>query len=147
MSDARLIGSVTGLTKASWGTGQAGANADAHGYVYKCVLRRAGEDDKVFDGAGFTIGQIFFDDQDEVEFEILAKDAAALPVRGGILEFVASGAAVSGNLHVIKSGSPDTDLTTWKGVIQGNPEKSWGYKEWKMLKIKATKFANMTFPA
>jgi len=144
MAVPKLVGSVTGLTVASWGTAQAGATADAHGYIYKCLLRRAGEDDKVFDGNGFTIGQIFFDDADEVEFEILAKDTAALPVRGGVLELVASGAAASGNLHIIKSAAPDVDLTTWKGVIQ-DADKEWGYKQWKMLKVKATKFANLAY--
>ncbi len=144
MADPKLVGTITGLTKASWGTGQAGANADAHGLIYKCTLRRAGEDDKVFDGNGFTIGQIFFDDFDELEFDILAKDTAPLPDRGGILELVASGAAAAGDLHIIKSSVPDVSLTTWKGVIQDS-EKTWGHKEWKMLKVKANKFANMAF--
>jgi len=128
MADAELVGTITGLTKASWGT--AGVGTSALGVIYKTTLKKAGEDDKVFDGSGFTLGQVFFDDQDEITLEILALDTAALPARGDVLALT----------------SPvESDLSAWKGVVQ-DAEKTWGYKEWKMIKASVTKFVNMTLP-
>ena len=127
-TDPRLVGTITGLTKASWGTGSAGTIA-ALGLVYKATLRRAGEDDKVFSGSGFTIGVIFFDDSDELDVEILSLDAAALPARGGTLAIAAS---------------TDADMTAFASGIVFDAEKAWEYKGWKMITVKATKFANLT---
>lgn len=116
-----LIGTITGLTIASWGTG--GAGTSTLGSIYKCTVRKGGEQDKVYDGNGFTIGQIFFDGTEEIDLEILALDAAALPARGDSLT---------------------ADGVT--GVVQES-EKSYGYKQWKMITVKATKFEGMTIGA
>jgi len=121
MADPLLVGTITGLTTASWGT--AGAGTSELGYIYKATHRKAGADDKVYDGNGFTIGQIFFDDTDELELEILALDAAALPARGAAL-------TVAGLAGVVQESSYE-----------------WGYKQWKMLKVKAIKFVNLTIAA
>jgi hypothetical protein len=121
MADPVLVGTITGLTKASWGTG--GAGSSTLGYIYKATHRKAGEQDKVYDGNGFTIGQIFFDDTDELELEILALDAAALPARGAALT-----------------------VNSVAGVVQES-SLEWGHKAWKMIRVKAMKFVNMTVGA
>jgi len=121
MADPVLVGTISGLTKASWGTG--GAGTSTLGYIYKARHIKNGAEDKVYDANGFTVGQIFFDDTDQLELEILALDAAALPVRG---------AALTVNSVV--------------GVVQES-DIEWGHKQWKMLKVKATKFVNMTVGA
>lgn len=135
MADPTLIGTISGLTKASWGTG-GGAAACNMGFIYKLTLRRAGEDDKVFSGSGFTIGVIFFDDQDEVDIEILALDSSVLPTRGQTLEVGA------GTVNL--TAGTESDLTGYKGVIF-DAEKTWEYKGWKKINVKATKFVNMAF--
>lgn len=121
MADPVLVGTIAGLTKASWGTG--GAGASDLGYIYKATHRKAGAEDKVYDGNGFTIGQIFFDDTDELELEILAKDSAALPARGDAMT-----------------------VNSVAGVVQES-SLEWGHKQWKMIKCKAVKFVNMTVGA
>lgn len=135
--DPKLVGTVTGLTKASWGTGGAGASCD-HGVIYKVTLRRAGEDDKIFSGSGFTTGVIFFDDADEVDIELLALDAAALPSRGDIL-------AVGAGEDVNITAGTDSDMASFKGIIFDS-EKAWEYKGMKMITLKATQFVNLEYP-
>lgn len=139
--DPRLIGTIDGLTIASWGTGGAGASCNL-GYIYKVTLRRAGEDDKVFSGSGFTKGVIFFDDQDDVDIELLAKDAAVLPARGNVLAVGDETAAA----NLVQATAPDADLTGYKGIIF-DAEKAWEYKGWKMITLKATQFVNLVFAA
>lgn len=121
MADPLLIGTITGLTVASWGT--SGAGTSTLGYIYKARHIKNGADDKVYDGNGFTIGQIFFDDTDQLELEILALDAAALPDRGDALT-----------------------VDSVVGVVQ-EADLEWGHKQMKMIKVKATKFVNMTLGA
>ena len=118
MSDPELVGVVTGLTKASWGT--SGGATSTLGYVYGCTHKMDGEKDAVYDGNGFTVGQIFFDDQDVLSIEILALDAATQPSRGDSL-------------------TVDSII----GVVQDS-EVKWAHKGWKMFTVNATKFANMT---
>ena len=141
MNDPNLVGSITGLTKASWGTVGFGDSC-SHGVIYKATLRRAGEDDKIFSGSGFTTGVIFFDDADEVDLELLALDSAALPARGDILA-VGSGQDV--DITAAASGA-DSDMASFKGIIF-DAEKAWEYKGMKMITLKASQFVNLAYPA
>jgi hypothetical protein len=97
MSDPTLIGTVAGLTVASWGTKGAGGTDGVHslGLIKSARRRKDGEEKKVKNPSGNTMAHLFYDDRQEVEMEVLALDAAALPNRGDSIDIAGVTAVVT----------------------------------------------------
>jgi hypothetical protein len=58
------------------------------GYAGLCTqitLTHDGEVSVIYDGNGFTIGRIFFDDKDEVDVQMILQSSDTVPTRGTIL--------------------------------------------------------------
>jgi hypothetical protein len=92
--DPQLIGTVAGLTVARWGVG--GAGTSALGIVQSARRRKASEEYKLKNPSGKTIAHLFYDHRDEVEMEVIALDAAALPNIGDSFAVAGVTAVVTG---------------------------------------------------
>lgn len=79
-----------------------------------------GDTDFVLDGQGFVIAEVFFNDKDECEVNVLCEQETAVPARGD-----------------------DVIIAGIECIVQSASVK-WNQKGWKMLSIKGTKFANLT---
>ncbi|MDF3129280.1 hypothetical protein P0Y35_08740 [Kiritimatiellaeota bacterium B1221] len=77
---ASLLGTVSGLTAARWGT--SGAGTSSLGIIMGCRRRKGNNKSYVKNPDAETIAELQYDDFDEVSLEILALDASALPDNG-----------------------------------------------------------------
>lgn len=117
-SAAQLKGVVSGYSIAVWGT--SGAGTVTEGVILRCRVAKKADKEPLPDEEGFTIGMVFFNHSDEVEVEVIAKDAAALPEQGA--SFTAA---------------------TITGLVM-DAELVWEYRGLKKMKVMLTRFANMT---
>jgi hypothetical protein len=88
---ATMIGTASGTTVASWGT--AGVTSDL-GIV---VSARKSDNSEVYnlkDATGDVIAHIFYDAKQEVELEIMAKDASVNPEAGDAITIAGVAAVV-----------------------------------------------------
>lgn len=92
--DPQLIGTVAGLTVARWGC--TGAGTSALGILQSARRRKASEEYKVKSPTGKTLAHLFYDHRDEVEMEVIALDAAALPNIGDSFTVAGVTAVVTG---------------------------------------------------
>lgn len=90
------------------------------GLVRSVTRKVTGEKDYIYDEEGFTIAQIFFDDREEVELEVICASGTAAPANGDTL-------TISSIAFLVQ----DSDL-------------AWEQRGWKKLKTRATYFPNLT---
>jgi hypothetical protein len=80
----------TGIANAVWGI----SSVAYTGFCKSITITRNGEESKIFDGNGFTIGIILFDDKDEGTVEMVLQTTDEIPTRGtvvtvaGIVSFI-----------------------------------------------------------
>jgi hypothetical protein len=82
-SNPQLIG--TGITNAVWGI----SSVAYAGFCSGITLKRDGEEAKIFDGNGFTIGLILYDDRDEATVELEMQTTDTEPTRGTLVTVAA----------------------------------------------------------
>lgn len=111
MATMKLKAGVTAV----WGSSEVGD--PGFGKVVSGKRAHASEKDFIFDEDGETVGEIFFDEKDELEISVLCKSAMTNPVTSGSI-------TIAGLAGLIQ----DWDL-------------AWENKSTKKLNIKATKFA------
>ncbi|MFA5058265.1 MAG: hypothetical protein WC485_09145 [Opitutaceae bacterium] len=104
---------------AVWGIETEAGDTWAAGIITGQGHEKAGAEDFLFDGNGFTISQIFFDEQDVCDIDVICEAASAVPDRGD-----------------------DIQIAGFDCIVQGASTK-WEQKGWKKLNIKAKKFANL----
>ena len=104
---------------AIWGMEHTDGDTYASGLVVDKNWNITGETDFIFDDNGFTITEIFFDDRDELEVNIICESATALPARGDEI-----------NLCGISC------LVQSAGLV-------WNNRKWKMLSVKVTRYVNL----
>ena len=75
----QLIG--TGITNAVWGI----SSVAYAGFCESITLERDGEESLIFDGNGFTIGVILFDDRDTGTVEMRLQTTDTVPTRGTVV--------------------------------------------------------------
>lgn len=90
------------------------------GLVRSVTHKKSGETDFLYDHEGFTIAEVFFDDREEVELEVVCKADTAAPANGDTL-------AIGGVSF----------------LVQGS-DFGWEQRGWKKLKTQATYFPNLT---
>jgi len=93
------------------------------GIVRSVTRKKTGEKDYLYDYEGFTITQIFFDDREEVELEVVCKSDTVAPTNGATL-------AIGSVSFLVQ----DSDL-------------AWEQRGWKKLRTRATYFPNLTLGA
>jgi hypothetical protein len=109
-----LIG--TGIAAVTWGI----AGVAYTGLCTSITIKRDGESSVVYDGNGFTIGQILFDDNDEATIEMILQSSDTIPTRGEILTI----AAVS-------------------GFIVQNVERMYSWRDQAKWRFTAKRFVNV----
>lgn len=113
-----MIGTVSGLTTARWGTD--GAGTTTLGIVTSARRRKNSKKGYVPNTDGETQAEVHFDQSDEVSCEVIALDAAALPATGD--QFTMAGVT---------------------GVVQ-DCEEAWRTDGFVVFNINVTKFQAMT---
>jgi hypothetical protein len=78
---AQLLG--TGIANVTWGI----AGVAYTGICTRMSIERNGEEVFIYDGNGFTIGDILFDDKDEGSAEMIMQTTDTIPTRGTIVTF------------------------------------------------------------
>lgn len=101
-----------------------GIHADAGDTYYAAIItgQRRGkeaENDFIFDTNGFTITEIFFDNKDKCDVDVICESGTTQPENGDSITIDAIVCQVQSS------------------------EVKWEQKGWKKLSIKATKFANL----
>lgn len=109
----------TDISTAVWGI-ESDYRALQSGLVRSVTRKKSGERDVIYDYEGFTIGQVFFDEKEEVSLEIICKSATAVPANGDTLTIGSTSFLVQ-----------DTEVM-------------WEQRGWKKLKTNATYFPNLT---
>ena len=104
---------------AVWGI-ESDLQALQSGLVRSVTRKKTGEKDVIYDYEGFTIAQIFFDDREEVELEVLCTSDTVAPANGDTLTIGAVSFLVQ-----------DSDL-------------AWEQRGWKKLRTRATFVPNLT---
>ena len=89
------------------------------GIIQRQTHEKTGEQDYIYDNEGFTITDIFFDDRDECEIDILVESDTSVPDRGDDIQIVGL------------------------ACIVRNVQIKWEKKAWKMLTVSAAKFINL----
>jgi hypothetical protein len=79
----QIIG--TGITNAVWGI----SSVAYAGFCTSIDLERDGEVSKIYDGNGFTIGLILFDDSDKGTVQMVLQSTDAIPARGTVVTVAA----------------------------------------------------------
>ena len=105
---------------AIWGIKTESGDTYAAGIITNQARVITGEEDFVFDNDGFTIAEVFFDDRDECDINIICESATTPPAR-----------------------SDDIQIVGIDCIVQ-SAEIKWDQKGWKLLNVKAKKFANLT---
>jgi hypothetical protein len=90
------------------------------GLVRSVTRKATGEKDYIYDYEGFTITEVFFDDREEVELEVICKSDTTAPADGDTL-----------TISTVAFLVQDSDI-------------AWEQRGWKKLKTRATYFPNMT---
>jgi hypothetical protein len=75
----QIIG--TGITNAVWGI----SSVAYTGFCVSISLKRDGEESKIFDGNGFTLGLILYDDKDECTVDMILQTTDTVPTRGTVV--------------------------------------------------------------
>jgi len=105
---------------AVWGIVTTAGDTYAAGIITGQEKATGGSEDFIFDNEGFTITEIFFDDQDVCKVDVICEAATAVPARGD-----------------------DVSIAGVDCICQSASTK-WEQKGWKKLSIEAKKFANLT---
>ena len=113
-----LLGTVSGLTAARWGTD--GAGTSSLGIVTGARRRKDADRGYVQNPDGENIAELIYNQKDDLNFEILALDASALPNVGDQFEIIG--------------------IT---GLVQ-DAEESYRIAQWVVFTVNVTKFAAMT---
>jgi hypothetical protein len=113
-SNAQLIG--TGITNAVWGI----TSVAYAGFCTNITLKRDGEESKIFDGNGFTIGLILYDDKDETTVSLVMQTTDTPPTRGTVVT-----------------------VASQVGFICQTTEHMWDWKDQAKWKFTATRFVNL----
>jgi hypothetical protein len=103
-------------TQALWGVGSIYT-----GIVVSARIKRTGEEDYIYDGNGFTITDILFDDRDEGEVNVICQSDTTIPARGAVIT-----------------------VNSVATFIVHATELMWEQRGWKKLKIAAKNFVNLT---
>jgi hypothetical protein len=118
MPITRTAASIKGQT-AVWGVETAYQSLQS-GIVRSVTRKKTGERDYLYDYEGFTIAQVFFDEKEEVELEVVCKSDTAAPTNGDTLA-----------------------IGTVNFLVQDS-QVMWEQRGWKKLKTTATYFPNLT---
>ena len=113
-SNPQLIG--TGIANAVWGI----SSVAYAGFCTAINLKRDGEEAKIFDGNGFTIGLILYDDKDEGTVEMVMQTTDTPPARGTVV----------------------TVASTTTFIVQ-TIEKMWSWRDVAKWKFTASNFVNL----
>jgi len=115
---ATMIGTVTGLSIARWGTD--GAGTSSLGIILSLRRRKDNNKSYIKNPNAETIAEIQYDDFDEINVEIMALDAAVLP--------------------------DNSDAITLAGIaaVVQNSEENWRIEDMCKFTISLKKFAAMT---
>jgi hypothetical protein len=109
-----LIG--TGIANVTWGI----AGVAFAGICTTLSVKRDGEQSVIYDGNGFTIGQILFDDNDEATVEMILQTSDTPPARGDAVSII-----------------------TVAGFIVQNIEKTYSWKDTAKWRFTAKRFVNL----
>lgn len=105
---------------AIWGIVTSGGDTYAAGIITNQEKVITGEEEFIYDNEGFTITEVFFDDRDECDINIICESGTSEPARGDDIQIVGIDC-----------------------IVQSATVK-WEQKGWKLLNVKAKKFANLT---
>jgi hypothetical protein len=104
---------------AIWGIVAEAGDTFAAGLILDQGKVITGEEDFIYDNDGNTITEVFFDDRDECDINIICEDTTTDPVRGDDI-------AIVGDDCIVQSA-----------------ELKWKQKGWKVLNVKAKKFSQL----
>ena len=105
-----------------WGTGSILSTA----IVTDIRRKDGGETDFLLDNNGFKNGMIFFDDDTELEVDIIVQSTTTKPNRGDALNITNALGTINGT------------------VLIDNPEVKWTQKGWTKMTVPGTAHANLT---
>jgi hypothetical protein len=112
MATMKMKAGVTAV----WGASEVGD--PGYGKVLSAKRAHAAEKDFVYDEDGETVGEIFFDEKDELEIGVICKSGMTNPTTGNSIT-----------------------IATLAGLIQ-DWDIAWENRSTKKLNIKATKFSS-----
>ena len=101
----QLIG--TGIANVTWGI----SGVAYTGICTAISVTRGGEQTVIFDGNGFTIGQILFDDNDEATVEMVLQTTDSIPTRGTVVSIAAQAGFI---IQTIEKMYSWRDMAKWK---------------------------------
>ena len=105
--------------QAIWGLKPENGDTFAAGIIVNQTKDLNGDVDFVFDGEGFVIAEVLFNDKKECDINIICETGTAEPERGD-----------------------DAQIAGVDCIIQ-SAQLKWDQKGWKMLGVKATQFVNL----
>ena len=105
---------------AVWGVEATGDTFEA-GLITGQKRENGAQEDFIFDTNGFTIGQIFFDQNNACSVDVLVEVGTALPEVGD-----------------------DITISGIDCIVQSGVTKQWEQKGWCKISVPAKKFANLT---
>jgi len=105
--------------QAIWGIVSDSGDTYASGIIVKKSRKKASDTDFVLDDMGFVIAQVFFNQNDECDVNIICESGTSQPENGD-----------------------DITLNGIDCIVQES-DVAWDQKGWKMLNVKAKKYANL----
>jgi hypothetical protein len=105
---------------AIWGLTPETGDTYAAGIIVTQSNKSGADKDFVLDGQGFAIGAAYFNNKNECSIEVVCESGTTPPEPGDEISIAGIDCLVD------------------------DSEVKWNQKGWKMLSIKATKFANLT---
>jgi len=105
--------------QAIWGLTPEAGDTFAAGIIVNQTKDINGDTDFILDGQGFVIAEVFFNDKNECDINIICESETAEPERGDDMQIVGI------------------------DCIAQTCQVKWDQKGWKMLNVKATKFVNL----
>jgi hypothetical protein len=101
----QLIG--TGIANVTWGI----SGVAYTGICTSISVKRDGEQTVIYDGNGFTIGQILFDDHDEATIEMVLQTTDTIPTRGALVTIAGQTGHIIQNIEKMYSWK---DMAKWR---------------------------------
>ena len=106
---------------AIWGIKTEAGDTHAAGIIKSQKRLLNADTDEILDGEGFVISEVFFNNHDECDIEVICEAGTEPPEPGD-----------------------DIQIVGLDCVVQSGVGVNWEQKGWKSLQVKAKKFANMT---